>query len=131
MWRRRPSRRPTRQRPPWPNRSKMYNRAQPQANANVQTVAAATEELAGSIREISRQVGACTRIATEAVAQVGRSEVTVTALANAADRIGEVVGLINTIAAQTNLLALNATIEAARAGEAGKGVAGGGGGGKA
>jgi len=97
--------------------------ASAQATENVQTVAAATEELAGSIREISRQVGECTRIATEAVAQVGRSEVTVTALANAADRIGEVVGLINTIAAQTNLLALNATIEAARAGEAGKGFA--------
>jgi methyl-accepting chemotaxis protein len=97
--------------------------ASAQATENVQTVAAATEELAGSIREISRQVGECTRIATEAVAQVGRSEVTVTALAKAADRIGEVVGLINTIAAQTNLLALNATIEAARAGEAGKGFA--------
>jgi methyl-accepting chemotaxis protein len=94
-----------------------------QASQNVQTVASATEQLSGSIREISRQVGECTRIATEAVAQVGRSEVTVTALANAADRIGEVVGLINTIAGQTNLLALNATIEAARAGEAGKGFA--------
>ena len=42
---------------------------------------------------------------------------------NRAARIGEVVGLINTIAAQTNLLALNATIEAARAGEAGRGFA--------
>ena len=44
-------------------------------------------------------------------------------LAKSAGRIGEVVGLINTIAAQTNLLALNATIEAARAGEAGRGFA--------
>jgi methyl-accepting chemotaxis protein len=41
-------------------------------------------------------------------------------LAGAAERIGEVVGLIHAIAAQTNLLALNATIEAARAGEAGR-----------
>ncbi|WP_345946477.1 methyl-accepting chemotaxis protein [Bradyrhizobium sp. 176] len=44
-------------------------------------------------------------------------------LAAAASKIGEVVGLINQIAAQTNLLALNATIEAARAGEAGRGFA--------
>ncbi|KAF0118728.1 MAG: methyl-accepting chemotaxis protein [Rhodospirillaceae bacterium] len=44
-------------------------------------------------------------------------------LANAANKIGEVVKLINDIASQTNLLALNATIEAARAGDAGKGFA--------
>lgn len=39
------------------------------------------------------------------------------------NRIGDVVGLIATIAGQTNLLALNATIEAARAGDAGRGFA--------
>lgn len=44
-------------------------------------------------------------------------------MAEAAVRIGEVVGLITDIASQTNLLALNATIEAARAGEMGKGFA--------
>jgi len=44
-------------------------------------------------------------------------------LADGAQKIGEVVGLISSIAGQTNLLALNATIEAARAGDAGKGFA--------
>ena len=97
--------------------------ASAQAATNVQTVAAATEELSSSISEISRQVSESSRIASQAVTQVSRSEQTVTELAQAANRIGEVVGLINTIAEQTNLLALNATIEAARAGEAGKGFA--------
>jgi len=44
-------------------------------------------------------------------------------LANAAQKIGDIVKLIQQIAGQTNLLALNATIEAARAGEAGRGFA--------
>ena len=44
-------------------------------------------------------------------------------LSQAAQKIGDIVGLISTIAGQTNLLALNATIEAARAGDAGKGFA--------
>ena len=47
----------------------------------------------------------------------------VASLDSAAQKIGEVITLINSIASQTNLLALNATIEAARAGEAGKGFA--------
>ena len=44
-------------------------------------------------------------------------------MSQAADSIGDVIKLINTIAGQTNLLALNATIEAARAGESGRGFA--------
>jgi len=57
---------------------------------------------------------------------VGEAEatgVTVQSLAEAAQKIGDVVKLIQSIAAQTNLLALNATIEAARAGDAGRGFA--------
>lgn len=55
--------------------------------------------------------------------QANQTDATVQGLAASANRIGEVVGLINDIASQTNLLALNATIEAARAGEAGRGFA--------
>jgi methyl-accepting chemotaxis protein len=62
-------------------------------------------------------------IAGRAAAEAERSDATVQALAAGAQKIGDVVALINTIAGQTNLLALNATIEAARAGEAGRGFA--------
>ncbi|OAN50059.1 methyl-accepting chemotaxis protein [Magnetospirillum moscoviense] len=93
------------------------------AAMNVQTVAAATEELSASEGEIVRQVETSTAIADAAADQAKRSGRIVAGLTDAAGRIGEVVSLINNIASQTNLLALNATIEAARAGEAGKGFA--------
>jgi len=89
----------------------------------VQTVASATDEMAASVAEIGRQVQESSRIAAEAVTQAQKTDARITALALAADRIGDVTKLITTIAEQTNLLALNATIEAARAGEAGRGFA--------
>jgi methyl-accepting chemotaxis protein len=97
--------------------------ASEQTTQNVQTVAAATEELTSSIREISNQVTESTRIIGGAVTQAEDTNAKVKGLSQAAQKIGEVVTLINEIASQTNLLALNATIEAARAGEAGKGFA--------
>ncbi|SOD96792.1 methyl-accepting chemotaxis sensory transducer with Cache sensor [Caenispirillum bisanense] len=94
-----------------------------EATASVETVAAATEELSASIADISRRVGGASAEARAAVEEAERSNEMVLELAHAAERIGEVVVLINDIANQTNLLALNATIEAARAGDAGKGFA--------
>jgi methyl-accepting chemotaxis protein len=93
------------------------------ASAGVQTVAAAAEQLSASIAEISRQVAQSSRMTAQAVADAQRTDVIVRALADGAQKIGDVVGLITSIAGQTNLLALNATIEAARAGDAGKGFA--------
>ncbi|MCH8090798.1 MAG: chemotaxis protein [Proteobacteria bacterium] len=97
--------------------------ASEEASTNVQTVASATEELSSSIREIGEQVVQSASIAGKAVEETERTNVTVQGLAEAAQKIGDVVSLINDIASQTNLLALNATIEAARAGDAGKGFA--------
>jgi len=90
---------------------------------NVQTVASATEELSASIREISSRLGEATGMTREAVAQAGEAVGRMQELSEAARQVGEIVGLISTIAGQTNLLALNATIESARAGEAGRGFA--------
>jgi methyl-accepting chemotaxis protein len=93
------------------------------AGSGVQTVAAAAEELTASIGEISRQVTQSSRMTGKAVEDARRTDGIVQALAEGAQKIGHVVGLITSIAGQTNLLALNATIEAARAGDAGKGFA--------
>ena len=93
------------------------------ASSNVQTVAAATEELAASIREISSQVTHTATSARETAAIVEETSLQVAHLNEAAGKISQIVDIIEHIAEQTNLLALNATIEAARAGDAGKGFA--------
>ncbi len=93
------------------------------ASGNVETAAAAAEELSASIKEISRQLVQTNDIVRSATAAATATNDDIAALARVAQRIGDVVKLIQDIAEQTNLLALNATIEAARAGEAGRGFA--------
>ena len=104
-------------------RVEVAQKASGDASISVDSVAAAAEELSASISDISQQAAHAAGIASRAVDQARKTDGTVQGLAQSAGRIGEVVGLINSIAAQTNLLALNATIEAARAGEAGRGFA--------
>ena len=94
-----------------------------EASTNVQTVASSAEQLSASIQEIARQVSQSNDTSKQAVNSADVTSKRVQGLAEAANRIGDVVGLISDIAEQTNLLALNATIEAARAGDAGKGFA--------
>jgi methyl-accepting chemotaxis protein len=94
-----------------------------QASANVQSVASAAEQLSSSSAEIGRRVTQSAQIAGKAVDDAKHTDAVVQSLAAGAQKIGEVVSLIQAIAEQTNLLALNATIEAARAGDAGRGFA--------
>lgn len=99
------------------------NTAAVDAANNVQSVAAATEELSASVLEINHQVSRTSQVSQTAVSEAIKTEEAIQSLNTAASQIGEVINLIQAIAAQTNLLALNATIESARAGEAGKGFA--------
>nr|WP_041787606.1 methyl-accepting chemotaxis protein [Rhodomicrobium vannielii] len=90
---------------------------------NSNAVAAATEELSYSIRDVSQQAHSTNAVVEVATEEAHRTNRDVEALTTATQEIGSIVEIIRTIADQTNLLALNATIEAARAGDAGKGFA--------
>jgi methyl-accepting chemotaxis protein len=94
-----------------------------EASMNVEIAAGAAEELSATIAEISRQLEQTNSIVSTAVTEAGATNVQIGSLAQSAQKIGDVVKLIQEVAGQTNLLALNATIEAARAGEAGRGFA--------
>ena len=90
---------------------------------NVLSVSAGTEELSNSMAGIVGQTGQARDLIQRISDAAQASHVEVRDLAQTAERIGSVIGLIKAIADQTNLLALNAPIEAARAGEAGRGFA--------
>jgi methyl-accepting chemotaxis protein len=94
-----------------------------EASVNVETAAVAVVKMSVSTKEISGQLARANEVVRSAATDAGATNDDIAALARIAQRIGDVVKLIQDIAEQTNLLALNATIEAARAGEAGRGFA--------
>jgi PAS domain S-box-containing protein len=93
------------------------------ALSSAEIAAMAADELSKSIAEIDRQLVRASDVVGSAATEAQSTNSDITELAEAAQKIGDVVKLIQSVAGQTNLLALNATIEAARAGAAGKGFA--------
>ncbi|UPJ42622.1 PAS domain-containing methyl-accepting chemotaxis protein [Bradyrhizobium sp. 40] len=89
----------------------------------MESVAAGSEELNASVREISEAMTKSRQTASSAVDQVAAADAQAQRLTEAALAMSGIVELINNITGQINLLALNATIESARAGEAGRGFA--------
>jgi methyl-accepting chemotaxis protein len=93
------------------------------ASSGVQHAANATNQMSSSAAEISQRVVEANTVVHDAANKVKTTNNEFAALSDAADKIGTVIKLIQSISGQTNLLALNATIEAARAGQAGRGFA--------
>jgi methyl-accepting chemotaxis protein len=91
--------------------------------AMMESVAAGSEELNASVREISEAMVKSRETALSAVDKVALADTEARRLTDAAQAMSGIVELIGNITGQINLLALNATIESARAGEAGRGFA--------
>jgi methyl-accepting chemotaxis protein len=90
-------------------------------NENVQSVAAAVEEMSASVEEISKNMNLSRQATDEIMKKTQSSGAATEQLVGTMRSMENIVNLIRDIAGQVNLLALNATIEAARAGDAGKG----------
>jgi len=89
------------------------------ANKTRDDIKKANEDLENSRHEIVKMTESVKESAELDTEMAGKLE----HLANEAEQVRQVLGVINDIADQTNLLALNAAIEAARAGEHGRGFA--------
>jgi methyl-accepting chemotaxis protein len=112
--------------------------------ASVSQVTVTVEQLSSTSKQIAENADAVARIAEETLqtAQTGQDGVQdviagmeriketteagarrILTLGEKSQKIGEILEIINNIAAETKLIAFNAAIEASRAGEAGKGFA--------
>ena len=101
-----------------------------QAAASLQQTASSMEQLSATVRQTATSAHSANALADSASRAATQGGTVVSQVVNAMDdiskhsrQIGDITGLIDSIAFQTNILALNAAVEAARAGEQGRGFA--------
>ncbi|WP_447044683.1 methyl-accepting chemotaxis protein [Vreelandella sp. H-I2] len=101
-----------------------------QAAANLQETSASMEQIHSTVAHTSQASEQANSLALEAAnasergtESMSQMETKMAAINDSANKISNIIGLIDSIAFQTNILALNASVEAARAGEQGRGFA--------
>ena len=100
------------------------------AASNVQSMVSSISELLSTVQQTAASAQTATQLAATASGQAARGGDVVSHvvtsmhdISGSSRKIGDIIGLIDSIAFQTNILALNAAVEAARAGEQGRGFA--------
>lgn len=109
--------------------SDLSSRTEEQASSLEQT-ASSMEELTGTVKLNSENADQANGLASQASTiaidggkLIGQVVDTMGSINDSAQKISDIIGVIDGIAFQTNILALNAAVEAARAGEQGRGFA--------
>ncbi|ECP4390056.1 methyl-accepting chemotaxis protein, partial [Salmonella enterica] len=91
--------------------------------ASMEQLTATVKNNTDNIRQVTGISAASAITAQESAAMTTRMVDTMAQISESAQKINDIIGLIDGIAFQTNILALNAAVEAARAGEQGRGFA--------
>lgn len=91
--------------------------------ASMEQITATVQQNADNANQASGMINQTVNVAREGGAIMDSVVSKMQVISNSAQKVGEIINVIDSIAFQTNILALNAAVEAARAGEQGRGFA--------